>query len=166
MEDQAGRIIEWLVRRFRINEFNVPDILVLFLPYHESPHFAKMVSILSIEPNTAWSFMAGFKVSGKAIPRSALVTEMLHNRGLARFVVAILPDTLSDNNGVDVHRTLAYFNTAVMMEFISRAEPRHLDPAALAFIVPALTALLEVKERVFLKDLIVSTFVFFWLHGF
>lgn len=33
----------------RINEFNVEDILSLFLPYHDSPHFAKMVSILHIK---------------------------------------------------------------------------------------------------------------------
>ncbi|KAJ7884545.1 hypothetical protein B0H14DRAFT_3742152 [Mycena olivaceomarginata] len=34
--------------RCRINEFNVEPILALFLPYHESPHFAKMLSILHI----------------------------------------------------------------------------------------------------------------------
>jgi hypothetical protein len=33
----------------RINEFNVEDVLALFLPYHESPHFAKMLSILHIK---------------------------------------------------------------------------------------------------------------------
>ena len=33
----------------RINEFNLESILTLFLPYHESPHFAKMVTILHIK---------------------------------------------------------------------------------------------------------------------
>ena len=33
----------------RINEFNVEDVLSLFLPYHDSPHFAKMVTILHIK---------------------------------------------------------------------------------------------------------------------
>jgi len=33
----------------RINEFNVEDVLALFFPYHESPHFAKMLSILHIK---------------------------------------------------------------------------------------------------------------------
>jgi hypothetical protein len=32
----------------RIHEFNVSSILSLFLPYYESPHFAKMLSILHI----------------------------------------------------------------------------------------------------------------------
>lgn len=66
MEMPTGRVLEWLVRRFRcvllallqsvealkksrINEFNVEDVLTLFLPYHDTPHFAKMVSILRVE---------------------------------------------------------------------------------------------------------------------
>ena len=30
MVDATGRVIEWLVRRFRVNEFNIPDLLALF----------------------------------------------------------------------------------------------------------------------------------------
>ena len=48
MEAPTGKIIEWLVRRFRIHEFNVEAILALFLPYQESFHFTKMLSILDI----------------------------------------------------------------------------------------------------------------------
>ena len=38
-----------LIYSKRINEFNVEATLALFLPYHESPHFAKMISILHIQ---------------------------------------------------------------------------------------------------------------------
>lgn len=48
LDSPTGKVIEWLVRRFRIHEFNVQAILALFLPYQESPHFAKMLSILHI----------------------------------------------------------------------------------------------------------------------
>lgn len=33
----------------RIYEFNIDAIMALFLPYHETPHFTKMVSILDIK---------------------------------------------------------------------------------------------------------------------
>jgi U3 small nucleolar RNA-associated protein 10 len=65
MDAPTGKVLEWLVRRFRyaaslmrgafancptrINEFNLEAILALFLPYHETPHFAKMVTILHIK---------------------------------------------------------------------------------------------------------------------
>ena len=48
LEQPTGKIIEWLVRRFRVHEFNVEAVLSLFLPYQESPHFTKMLSILHI----------------------------------------------------------------------------------------------------------------------
>lgn len=48
LESPTGKIIEWLVRRFRINEFNVDAVLALFFPYQESPHYTKMLSILRI----------------------------------------------------------------------------------------------------------------------
>jgi U3 small nucleolar RNA-associated protein 10 len=41
-------ISEWLTEG-RINEFNVEDVLSLFLPYYDTPHFAKMVTILHIK---------------------------------------------------------------------------------------------------------------------
>jgi hypothetical protein len=33
----------------RIQEFNVQQVMALFLPYHESPHFAKIITILQIK---------------------------------------------------------------------------------------------------------------------
>jgi len=61
----TARVMEWLVRRFRlvriflmrttwldwyrIHEFNVEDLLALFLPYHDTPQFAKLVTILHIK---------------------------------------------------------------------------------------------------------------------
>jgi len=33
----------------RVNEFHVETLFALFLPYHESPHFTKMLTILHIK---------------------------------------------------------------------------------------------------------------------
>ena len=68
MQPVVARILEWLVRRFRyvyhlyfglgviefvsflrIHEFNVEAVIAVFLPYHESPQFAKMVTLLDIK---------------------------------------------------------------------------------------------------------------------
>ena len=65
MDAPSGKVLEWLVRRFRyveyygcwtrshpsrrIHEFNVDHVLTLFWPYHESPHFTKMLTVLHIK---------------------------------------------------------------------------------------------------------------------
>jgi hypothetical protein len=45
----AGKAIEWLIRRFRINEFNIESVIACILPYHETKAFVAMVSTLRIE---------------------------------------------------------------------------------------------------------------------
>ncbi|KAJ7456907.1 hypothetical protein FB451DRAFT_1275210 [Mycena latifolia] len=85
-EAPTGKVLEWLVRRFRINEFNVEAVLALFLPYHESPHFAKMLSILHVQPNSTWNFLLPFKAATQNVPRISLVTEMLKNSDATRFI--------------------------------------------------------------------------------
>ncbi|GAA5979224.1 hypothetical protein JCM11641_001966 [Rhodosporidiobolus odoratus] len=43
----AGVVIEWLVRRFRVQDLNTPALLALFLPYHATPHFASALNLIS-----------------------------------------------------------------------------------------------------------------------
>lgn len=66
----TGKVLEWLIRRFRcdaseirsqrssarlirifnrINDFNVDELLLAILPYHETPQFAQMLQIVKLE---------------------------------------------------------------------------------------------------------------------
>jgi len=65
LESPTSKALEWVIRRFRfafytvckmlgsfhirVNEFNVDGVMALFLPYHETAQFAKMVSILHVK---------------------------------------------------------------------------------------------------------------------
>jgi U3 small nucleolar RNA-associated protein 10 len=65
LESPSSKALEWIIRRFRlvasliylilglpytrVNEFNVDGVMALFLPYHETAQFAKMVSILHVK---------------------------------------------------------------------------------------------------------------------
>lgn len=45
----AAKCLEWLVRRFRIQAFTLEDVLGAFMPYHETPQFARMLQICKLE---------------------------------------------------------------------------------------------------------------------
>lgn len=142
MEAPTSKVLEWLVRRFRINEFNVDAVLALFLPYHESPHFVKMLSILHIPPISCFSFLLAFKSAAKPLSRSALVKEMVSSVEVARFTAELLPTAVKCSYS---HRTLLAFNAATMHDYISSV-PR-LDDGMLAFILPASLTPLETTPR-------------------
>ncbi|KAJ7222324.1 hypothetical protein GGX14DRAFT_663256 [Mycena pura] len=131
-EAPTGKVLEWLVRRFRINEFNVEPVLALFLPYHESPHFTKMLSILHVKPNSTWSFLIPFKSAAQHVPRASLVAEMLKNSDVTRFIVNLLPSAIKGNCS---HRTLLAFNAATLHDYLARAKA--LDEGTVAHLLPA-----------------------------
>ncbi|KAG6888637.1 hypothetical protein C0992_007989 [Termitomyces sp. T32_za158] len=152
MEAPTGKVLEWLVRRLRIHEFNVEAVLSLFLPYHESPHFTKMLSILHIKQNSTWSFLLPFKSAAQNLPRMSLVTEMLRNTDVSRFVTSLLPSALKEKRS---HRVLLAFNAACLHDFISRSKA--LDEGTVAYLLPALLEPLQSTPPI--KDAILGSYV-------
>ncbi|KAF9021672.1 hypothetical protein BDZ89DRAFT_1137818 [Hymenopellis radicata] len=153
MEAPTGKVLEWLVRRFRINEFNVESLLSLFLPYHESPHFAKMVTILHLKPNTMWDFLIPFQKAAQSVPRIALVKEMLKNTEVTRFITNLLPSALKAGSS---HRTLLAFNAATLHDYL--AHKKDLDDGTVAHILPALLEPLH-KRSDAPKDAVLGSYI-------
>ncbi|KAF8064012.1 hypothetical protein FPV67DRAFT_198389 [Lyophyllum atratum] len=152
MDAPTGKVLEWLVRRFRINEFNVEAVLSLFLPYHESTHFTKMISILHIKQNSTWSFLLPFKSAAQNLPRMSLVNEMLRNSDVSRFVTSLLPSALNEARS---HRVLLAFNAACLHDFISWSQV--LNEGTVAYLLPALLAPLQQGNAI--KDAILGSYV-------
>ncbi|KAG1896221.1 uncharacterized protein F5891DRAFT_1054817 [Suillus fuscotomentosus] len=135
MEAPTSKVLEWLVRRFRINEFNVDAVLSLFFPYHESPHFVKMLSILHISSSSIFSFLLPFKSTATPLARSSIVKAMAANQAVARFIASLLPTAI---RGSSSHHTLVAFNAATMHDYIASSPA--LDEGILAFLLSALLA--------------------------
>ncbi|KAF9238673.1 hypothetical protein BU15DRAFT_88298 [Melanogaster broomeanus] len=142
MEVPTSKVLEWLVRRFRVNEFNVGALLALFLPYHESPHFVKMLSILHVQPNSPFSFLLAFKSAAKPLARSALIKAMVSNTEVARFAVNLLPTAIKCSQS---HRTLLAFHAATIHDYISSVPT--LDDGILALILPALLTPFQAVQK-------------------
>ena len=144
------------------------DTLTLFLPYHETPHFTKLLSILHVRyvltmlaffvvsrcarPQSTWHFLLAHKSAVKGLPRSTLVTEMLKNPDLMRFVASLLSEAIK---GGYSHNTLINFHTATLVEYISRAES--LDSGSAVVLLSSFLEPLE-NEGSVPKDAIVSKF--------
>ncbi|KAI8388394.1 uncharacterized protein BYT42DRAFT_559927 [Radiomyces spectabilis] len=112
----AGKALEWLIRRFRIHQFNVEAIVGAILPYHETKAFVKMVSILQIDDASPWGFLKSIKESGVPLPRSVLVTKLHKDR----FVLDFVCKTVTEN---PVHfSTLYAFFAATMTSYITAGE--------------------------------------------
>ncbi|WVF68418.1 hypothetical protein IAT40_003183 [Kwoniella sp. CBS 6097] len=120
----GGKCIEWLVRRFRIHEMNADVLLEVFLPYHESPNFPRILAILTI-PQTS-PYHAPFSPlikNAQAIPRSYIATAIspakdksLH---LLNNVAGLIQQAIKEKV---VHRALLTFWSAIMVDLLDSAK--------------------------------------------
>ena len=73
------KAIEWLVRRFRVHEYNADYLILSFLPYHGNPIFATMLSILPKQLSPAFKFLHPYITSLSSPPRHAVLYNAINN---------------------------------------------------------------------------------------
>jgi U3 small nucleolar RNA-associated protein 10 len=69
----AVKAAEWLIRRFRTHEHNTEAMLFTFLPYHASPIFPVLLSILPEELPSNFRFLHPYVASRQSPPRHVIV---------------------------------------------------------------------------------------------
>lgn len=69
----AMKAMEWLVRRFRVQEYTTEAVLLTFLPYHASHIFPTLLSILPPQLPPNFRFLHPYVTSLQSPPRHAIV---------------------------------------------------------------------------------------------
>ncbi|KAH0357099.1 hypothetical protein KCU81_g635, partial [Aureobasidium melanogenum] len=73
------KAVEWLVRRFRVHEYNTESLVLAFLPYHANPVFPTMLSILPKTLPPTLKFLQPYISSLSCPPSQALVYAAVNN---------------------------------------------------------------------------------------
>ncbi|OAP64139.1 hypothetical protein AYL99_00111 [Fonsecaea erecta] len=80
------KAVEWLVRRFRVHVYNTDALLATFLPYHETPVFRNILSIIPTDRlATRWKFLAAYHREPAIVPRHVVVYTATHNDAFFSF---------------------------------------------------------------------------------
>ncbi|KAJ2860009.1 snoRNA-binding rRNA-processing protein utp10 [Coemansia aciculifera] len=129
----AGKTIEWLVRRFRIHEFNARDVLAAIMPYHETKAFLTMLTIITFETADMdlFGFLVAQRKSRRLLDRQTLMAQCLRDRSLMAFVCQAV--FRACRQGLD-YPGLHSFYAMVMSQYIGQLST--IDNSAIQFIVP------------------------------
>ncbi|KAL9049980.1 MAG: hypothetical protein Q9206_005271 [Seirophora lacunosa] len=76
----ALKAIEWLVRRFRIHEYNTTCLILTFLPYHTSSMFSSLLTILPERRHPAFKFLQPYIQSSSNPSRHAIAYTAANNQ--------------------------------------------------------------------------------------
>ncbi|KAF2650637.1 U3 small nucleolar RNA-associated protein 10 [Lophiostoma macrostomum CBS 122681] len=111
----AEKALEWLVRRFRVHEYNTECLVLTYLPYHASPQFLALLSVLPPSPPPTLRFLFPYISPPATLPRTAIVYTATNTpaffSALQSYVVKVLqaghqgPSLLSFWSGVTTQAT-------------------------------------------------------------
>ncbi|KAJ9477870.1 U3 small nucleolar RNA-associated protein 10 [Pseudozyma hubeiensis] len=118
----ASKCLEWLVRRFRIHEFSVEQVLAAFLPYHDTQQFARMLSICKLDGKPHLQFLLSVKKTASPLPAGVLHAAILApaittaSLDLLRWIAGFVANDVSCRLQVAPHRALVNFWTSTLVQ--------------------------------------------------
>ena len=107
----------------RVHEMNAETLLQVFLPYHQSPNFPRILAILTIPMTSPYHApFASLIKSAQPLPRTYVTTAISPERDrslrLLTDVIGMVKQALDE--GV-MHRALLAFWTSTMVEMLEKA---------------------------------------------
>ncbi|KAL4913764.1 hypothetical protein BDW62DRAFT_157813 [Aspergillus aurantiobrunneus] len=78
----AVKAVEWLIRRFRVHEYNTGFTILTFLPYYQTPLFLNLLAIIPETVPPAFKVLIPYKRSAINPVRLALVQSAISDREL------------------------------------------------------------------------------------
>ncbi|KAJ3706936.1 hypothetical protein LUZ61_010641 [Rhynchospora tenuis] len=161
----ARKTLEYLIRRYMVHVYNIEELILCALPYHDTHVFVQIVQLIELG-NTRWRFLEGVKSSGAAPPRHILVQQCSRDRGLLEtlcnyasaeknfqhpapvisFCTAVIVETLGSMPKLDtdaVQRVLGFVFSALNLE--TKAEREQKAGALMIIGLLATRATLEAK---------------------
>lgn len=84
----AHKCLEWLIRRFNINEYEKDEFMMLILPYHETTIFVKCVQTMNSirEKNDKWHWLEAIRTNGVPLSKQALLNRVASDDFLMSFI--------------------------------------------------------------------------------
>ncbi|KAL4579712.1 hypothetical protein LXL04_015872 [Taraxacum kok-saghyz] len=77
----ALKTLEYLIRRYKIHVYNIEELVLCALPYHDTPLFVRIVQLIDTG-NGKWKFLEGVKTSGAPPPRKVIVHQCMRDMGV------------------------------------------------------------------------------------
>ncbi|CAM6083052.1 unnamed protein product [Calypogeia fissa] len=115
MLTSAHQTLEYLIRRYKIQVYNVEDVVLCVLPYHETSLFVRVVQLLQIK-NTRWQFLEAVQSSGAAPPRAVLVQRCTHDMALVESVCEL---AMAVSGIAAKSKTTITFTSVVLIETLA-----------------------------------------------
>ena len=110
----AQKCLEWLIRAFRVNSFNVDSVMECILPYYETNLFARVVQLLPLKDHSSiWHWLRPIQKAGSPLSKLTLVQHCISVPSFLTFIYGMVSRSLK------VHKTSSASATRTIIAFYS-----------------------------------------------
>ncbi|XP_018802021.1 PREDICTED: HEAT repeat-containing protein 1 homolog [Bactrocera latifrons] len=89
--------LEWLIRRFHIQEYNRNALLALALPYHETNAFILILQVIRIkQADQEWNWLHPLQKPGVPVPKTVLINRAASDVAFLKFVCQTTLDAVKE----------------------------------------------------------------------
>lgn len=142
MMKAAHKCMEWMVRKYRVNELNIDALMDCILPYHETPQFIRLVQIIYLQDNSKWGFLHEVKKEARVISRSFLAKRALADRSLIDGIFECVEWMVLKHRDAEYKKPSTYlsFFTMLMVDYVQSLQKvelqhvLHVYPIALRLV--------------------------------
>ncbi|GAB4854073.1 hypothetical protein Ancab_022655 [Ancistrocladus abbreviatus] len=131
----ALKTLEYLIRRYKIHVYNMEELILCALPYHDTHVFVRIVQLIDLG-NSRWKFLDGVKSSGAPPPRKVIVQQCICDMG----VLEVLCNYVTPSKKYQPSIPVVNFCTAVVVEVLGSVSTVESDlvKRILPFVVSGL----------------------------
>lgn len=86
LSQPAHKCLEWLIRRFNINEYNKDEMMMLILPYYETKIFVRCIQTMRFNNDDKWFWLKPIQRPGVPLSKTALMNRVASDSSLMKFI--------------------------------------------------------------------------------
>lgn len=137
------KAIEWLIYRYKVNEYNVDALIGSVLPYHETRQFVRLLQTCSEVKNprnSKWYWLKSVQENGVPLTKSFLLQHCVSNTEFVRFIT----DSVFKSLQIDAENSLF---PSFLVSFCLNLLERSTSEITILIICSALSKALRMKNQ-------------------
>lgn len=115
----AQKCLEWLIQAYRVNSYNVNDVMECILPFYETKLFARVVQLLPLKSSSSeWHWLRPLQRAGSPLSRLALVQHCISVPAFLVFICEMVSKSIAANKHSppgSLRSVLALYCTTVVL---------------------------------------------------
>lgn len=140
--NSSHKVLEWLIYRYRIHQYNREDLLMLILPYHETNLFVRALQLIKIrDENDDLYWLKALQKPGVHLLKSPLLNHAAQNPQFLKFVTKFVIAMAKEHDKPSSLTVAFNFYCVVITGAIERST--NINETQVSHILPGLLKALQ-----------------------